>query len=108
MFSRFLKYSGYTFKSINIDMHTSALSGVNGTMELDELTAADVRLDTIRFNIVSDSLNCTYNGQVRNARNNPQYVFNALFEGYLFDRGAGLPTTITISSCLTTAECRQS
>lgn len=94
VFSRFLKYSGYTFKSINMDMHTSALSGVNGTMELDELTAADVRLDTIRFNIVSDSLNCTYNGQVRNARNNPQYVFNALFEGYLFDRGAGLDVSV--------------
>ena len=94
IFSRFMKYCGYSFSAVNMDMVTSAKTGMNGSMQLDELTAAGMRLDTIRFNVVSDSLNCTYNGQIRNAKNNPQYVFNTLFDGYLFEKGAGLNLAI--------------
>ncbi len=94
VFSRFLKYTGYTFKSIDMNMHTSAQSGMNGKVELNELIVSDTRLDTLRFNVVSDSVNCTYNGQVRNAKTNPQYVFNALFDGYLFDKGSGLNVSV--------------
>lgn len=94
IFSRFLKYSGYSVKSIDMDMTTSSLSGMNGSVEINELTASGIRLDTVRFNVVSDSLNCTYNGQVRNAKNNPQYVFNTLFSGYLFERGSGLNLSV--------------
>ena len=94
IFSRFLQYLGYTFTGIDMDMDASAATGLNGSLQLNELTAAGVLLDTIRFNVVSDSLNCTYNGQVRNSKRNPQYVFNALFDGYLFDRGSGLNVAI--------------
>ena len=58
-------------------------------MQLLALQNSAVKLDTIRFNIVSDSTNCTYNGQVRNNRKNKQYVFNALFNGYIFEKGSG-------------------
>mgnify|MGYP000054943409 CR=1 FL=1 len=47
-------------------------------------------LDTVRFNIVSDSTQCSYNGQVRNNSDNKQYVFNALFDGYVFEKGSGV------------------
>lgn len=94
IFSRFLKYCGYTFTAIDMDMTTSAAQGMNGRMQIDELTAQGMLLDTIRFNVVSDSLNCTYNGQVRNSKRNPQYTFNTLFDGYLFERGSGLNVAI--------------
>ena len=90
IFSRFMKYCGYAFESIDMDMTFSPAMGMNGGLELNELTASGIKLDTIRFNVVSDSLNCTYNGQIRNAKNNPQYVFNTLFDGYLMERGSGL------------------
>lgn len=94
IFSRFLKYSGYAVKSLDMDMTTSPLYGMNGSIEINELTASGMQLDTVRFNVVSDSLNCTYNGQIRNAKNNPQYVFNTIFSGYLFDRGSGLNLSV--------------
>lgn len=90
IFSRFMNYCGYAFETIDMDMAFSPAMGMNGGLELNGLTASDIRLDTIRFNVVSDSVNCTYNGQIRNARNNPQYVFNTLFDGYLMERGSGL------------------
>ena len=90
IFSRFMNYCGYAFETIDMDMAFSPAMGMNGGLDLNGLTASGIRLDTIRFNIVSDSVNCTYNGQIRNARNNPQYVFNTLFDGYLMERGSGL------------------
>lgn len=94
IFNRFMKYTGYDFASIDMDMDMSSATGMNGRLEVDELTASGVQLDTIRFNVVSDSVNCTYNGQICNAKNNPQYVFNVLFDGYLFDRGSGLNLSV--------------
>ena len=90
IFSRFMNYCGYTFEAIDMDMRTSAATGMNGGLELNELTAAGMKLDTIRFDVASDSTNCTYKLQVQNAKNNPQYVFNMLVDGYLMDRGSGL------------------
>ena len=77
-----------------MNMTMSAATGMNGALQVNELTAAGVLLDTIRFNVVSDSVNCTYNGQIRNSKNNPQYVFNSLFDGYVFDQGSGLNISI--------------
>lgn len=94
IFSRFMQYCGYTFSSIDMNMNSSDASGLNGSLELYELVAEGVKLDTVRFNIVSDSVNCTYNAQVKNAKDNPQYVFNALVDGYLMERGSGLNVAV--------------
>ena len=94
IFSRFLQYCGYSFSSIDMDMATSPASGLNGNMALYELTAEGVKLDTVLFNIASDSVNCNYNVQVKNAKDNPQYVFNALVDGYLMERGSGLNVAV--------------
>lgn len=89
-FSRMLAYFGYKFKDAAIDMTASPHSGLNGKMQLTELRADSMLLDTIRFVIKSDSAKCSYNGQIRNSRNNPQYVFNALFDGYINEKDAGI------------------
>lgn len=89
-FSRFLARQGYTFKEATIDMTSSPRSGLNGDVELIALQNASIRLDTIRFNVASDSTHCTYDAQVRNGKTNPQYVFNALIDGYVFEKGSGM------------------
>jgi hypothetical protein len=44
-------------------------------------------LDTINFGIVSDAQRTTYQAQIRNNKDNPQYTFNSLIDGIVQDRG---------------------
>lgn len=88
--SRFIANAGYMFQDASIDIKSSPYTGLNGSVQLLELQKNSLVLDTVRFNIVSDSSQCSYNGQVRNNSKNKQYVFNAMFDGYLFEKGSGV------------------
>lgn len=88
--SRFIANAGYTFQDASIDIKSSPHTGLNGNLQLLELQNGSLVLDTVRFNIVSDSSKCSYNGQVRNNMRNKQYVFNAMFDGYIFEKGSGV------------------
>lgn len=87
--SRFVARAGYAFSDARIDLTSSPVTGLNGSLQVLELQNSSVKLDTIRFNIVSDSAQCKYSAQVRNNRDNRQYVFNALLDGYMFAKGSG-------------------
>lgn len=87
--SRFISSKGFTFQDADIDISSSPVTGLNGSLQLLELQNAKMTLDTVRFNIASDTAQCTYNAQVRNNRDNKQYVFNALLDGYVFEKGSG-------------------
>ena len=87
--SRFIARKGFTFQDADIDISSSPTLGLNGDVQLLKLQNSALTLDTIRFNINSDSTNCTYNAQVRNNKKNKQYVFNALLDGYIFKKGSG-------------------
>lgn len=87
--SRFIARKGFTFQDADIDITSSPVMGLNGSVQLLALQNSAVQLDTIRFNIVSDSTNCTYNGQIRNNAKNKQYVFNALLDGFIYEKGSG-------------------
>ena len=89
-FSRMLAYFGLTFKDAVIDMTSCPYSGLNGKMQITELRTDSMLLDTIRFAVESDSARCNYKCQIRNGKNNPQYVFNALLDGYIHEKAAGL------------------
>lgn len=88
--SRFIARAGYTFSEASIDLTSSPYDGLNGDVEIFTLKNSQVQLDTVHVSIASDSTHCTYEAQVRNAKNNPQYVFNAYLDGYLFEKGSGL------------------
>ena len=90
VFSRMLQREGFHFADANINLTSSPEYGLNGRSELVSLMKDSMLIDTLRLNFVSDSTNITFNGQVRNNRKNPQFVFNTLFNGYLLERGAGL------------------
>lgn len=87
--SRFIARKGFVFQDADIDFATSPVTGFNGDILLLELQNSAMKLDTIRFNVVSDSTSCNYSGQVRNSAGNKQYVFNALLDGYVFEKGSG-------------------
>ncbi len=87
--SRFVANAGFTFSDANIDLSSSPVNGLNGSVLLIGLQKGKAQLDTVRFDIESDTAHCRYFGQVRNNADNPQYVFNALLDGYVFEKGSG-------------------
>ena len=87
----FLKASAdVDFKDMLFDLSTSVAEGVNGRGYIHSLTVSDVRLDTINFSLTQRKERLSFGGQVRNNKKNPQFVFNALFDGIIQERGATL------------------
>ena len=87
----FLKASAdVDFKDMLFDLSTSAAEGVNGRGYIHSLTVSDIRLDTINFSLIQRKERLSFGGQVRNNKKNPQFVFNALIDGILQERGATL------------------
>ena len=83
-----LKTSDISFKELFFDLTTSPQSGINGKSYVYSLNYDSIRLDTIRLNLTQRGDRLTYQGQVRNNRRNPQFVFNALLDGHLHEHGA--------------------
>ena len=83
-----LRTKDISFKELLIDLNTSAETGVNGQMHLYSLNYDSTRIDTIRLALTQKGERMTYQGQVRNNRRNPQFVFNALFDGHIHENGA--------------------
>ena len=83
-----LSGNGIDFKELLFDMNTSPETGINGNGYLHSLMVSGVRLDTINFRLTQRKERLSFGGQIRNNKKNPQFVFNALFDGVLQDRGA--------------------
>lgn len=79
---------GVDVKEMVLDMTTSVETGVNGNGYIHALTVSDMRLDTINFQLTQRKHRLSFGGQIRNNKRNPQFVFNALFDGVLQERGA--------------------
>ena len=94
VFSRTLNHFGIQMASAYIDMDTSPVHGVNGIVKLDSLVAQGIQLDTIRLRVKSDSVRTDFEGQIRNNRHNPQYVFNAQLRGAFYERGLFMGTRV--------------
>ena len=78
------------FKDMLFDLSTSVAEGVNGHGYVHSLTVSEIRLDTINFSLIQRKERLSFGGQVRNNKKNPQFVFNALFDGIIQERGATL------------------
>lgn len=76
--------------SAMVNITSSPVGGLNGSLLIDKLSAGGVRLDTVRLRMASSELGMTYHGQVRNNQDNPQYVFNALFDGAIHEHGTNV------------------
>ena len=76
------------FKELFADITTSPETGLNGQMYLYALNYDSTLIDTVRLNLTQRGDRLTYRGQIRNNRRNPQFVFNALFDGHVHEHGA--------------------
>lgn len=85
--TRMMNYYGCRFKAASLTLDTSPGTGVNGLLSIDSLYVADMQLDTIRFSLISDSINTFFDFHVRNAKDNPQYVFHAMLGGIFYEKG---------------------
>ena len=85
-----LKSQDINFKDLLFDMTSSVDDGLNGKGHVHSLTYSGVKLDTINFRLTQRPNKLSFGGQIRNNKKNPQFVFNALFDGVLQERGATL------------------
>lgn len=79
-----------TFKDLLFDLTSSPVDGLNGNGYIHALTFNEVRLDTINFRLSERNGHLSFGGQVCNNKKNPDFVFNALFDGLVQERGATL------------------
>ena len=83
-----LKTRNIDFKELLLDITTSPETGINGQSHLYSLNYDSTRIDTIRLNLTQRGERLSYQGQIRNNRKNPQFVFNALIDGHFHEHGA--------------------
>ena len=76
------------FRELKADITASSDNGLNGQMHLYSLNYDSTRIDTIRLALTHHHERLSYQGQITNNRRNPQFVFNALFDGHLHEHGA--------------------
>ncbi|WP_028903266.1 translocation/assembly module TamB domain-containing protein [Prevotella sp. P6B4] len=82
-----LKAMDIQFKEMMVDVSTSPTTGINGKSYLYSLIYDSTRIDTIRLNLTQKGERLTYQGQIRNNRRNPQFVFNTLIDGTIHQHG---------------------
>ena len=78
------------FKDLLFDMTSSVETGLNGSGYIHSLSLDKMRLDTINFRVTQRDDHLSFGGQVRNNKKNPDFVFNALLDGVVQERGATL------------------
>jgi len=86
----YAKYKGFEFDTLFVNMASSPVDGLNGDFKLHKLKNDAIQLDTISLFVRSDSTNTTFSAQIQNNKKNPDYVFNALMDGYFLENGAGV------------------
>ena len=88
-FSKVLKYYGMEFDEADMKLNISPKTGLNGNVDINAMKYDDVLLDSINFAVMSDSTECKYKARIKNNLRNPRYVFTAISDGYVFDKGLG-------------------
>lgn len=92
-----LEKYGFTFKDADIDMHSSPIAGLNGTIAIDSLVASKVVVDTIRLKFISSAEEMNYEGLIKNRLENTP-TFTAKLNGQLSESGTKLLANIYDSS----------
>lgn len=85
---------GYQLDNVFMNLTSSPISGLNGWLQIDSLVVDSFQVDTVRFKFASDQDNMTYSAQLRNGKKNPKYIFNALFDGAINNKGTYLKSRI--------------
>lgn len=88
--SSFLRYKGYTYQSVYIDLHANPADGLSGKANIGALTSGALLIDTVGVNILQDSSGVQLQGLVKNYTKKNPTKFETTFRGYLLSKGAGV------------------
>ena len=88
--ANFLRFYGLDFNSLSCDIKSSPIDGLRGHGHVYSLVYDSVRIDTIRFDVNQNDKRVNFTTLVQNNKRNPQFVFRALFDGYIDGNKAGL------------------
>ena len=88
--SRYIEYCGYQFKTIEMDLSASPVMGLNGFFHVDSMVVQGVQLDTIRALVHTKGDTIRYSARIENNKKNPQYIFRALVDGELQEKGSDI------------------
>ena len=88
--SRYIEYCGYQFKTIEMDLNASPVMGLKGFFHVDSMVVQGVQLDTIRALVHTKGDTIRYSARIENNKKNPQYVFRALVDGELQEKGSNI------------------
>lgn len=94
MVCRILRHYGYALDRVLMDLTASPVDGLDGRLQVDSLVLGGFQMDTVRFRFDSDAEKMTYTAQLRNGPKNPDYVFNALFDGSIDAHGTSLQARV--------------
>ena len=89
-----LERYGFQLDNVFMNLTSSPITGLNGQLQIDSLVVDSFQVDTIRFKFASGQDNMTYWAQLRNGKHNPKYIFNALFDGAINEKGTYLRSRI--------------
>lgn len=89
-----LRHYGYHLDNAYMNITSSPVTGLNGLLQVDSLVVDSFQIDTVRFRVSSDNTTISYSAQLRNGKDNPNYIFNALFDGSITERGTYLKTRV--------------
>lgn len=94
VFARLLKRYGMESNNIHLDMTSSPEYGLNGTAEINTINVGGMLIDEAKFAVKSDKDNTAYSLKVKNNKNNPDYVFSAVVDGTITERGTTIQTKV--------------
>lgn len=73
-----------------MDLNASPVMGLNGFFHVDSMVVQGVQLDTIRALVHTKGDTIRYSARIENNKKNPQYVFRALVDGELQEKGSNI------------------
>lgn len=88
--ANFLRFKGFSFKDLFVDLTASPQQGVNADMHLYSAIVDSMRLDTVRLRIYPDTAGVGFNAMVQNNKRNPQFVFRTMFDGAIREKSTEL------------------
>lgn len=80
---------GYTFQSIDIDMHTNPVSGINGNGAIFRTNTGAIVLDTICFDLRQDSVGLVLDARVANNKRNKDVTFSTTLKAQVKPEAVG-------------------
>lgn len=90
LFVNLMRKYGVEMDMAFVNMVSSPANGLNGEMQVEKLLLDSIQLDSVRLRLQSTHEGTTYHGLIQNAPGNPQYVFKALFDGSLHEKGTAV------------------